>query len=47
MTTLASWGEQLARALLREPLPRRWVFGTRKPAAEPGEDEIEQAQGHS
>ena len=25
MNTLASWGEQLARALLREPLPRRWA----------------------
>ena len=25
MTMLASWGEQLARALLREPLPRRWA----------------------
>ena len=25
MTTLASWGEQLARALLQEPLPRRWA----------------------
>ena len=25
MTRLASWGEHLARALLREPLPRRWT----------------------
>ena len=25
MTTLASWGEQLARTLLCEPLPRRWA----------------------
>ena len=25
MDTLASWGEQLARALLQEPLPRRWA----------------------
>ena len=25
MNTLASWGEQLARALLQEPLPRRWA----------------------
>jgi hypothetical protein len=25
MTTLASWGEQLARELLQEPLPRRWA----------------------
>jgi putative nucleotidyltransferase with HDIG domain len=25
MTTLAPWGEQLARTLLREPLPRRWA----------------------
>ena len=25
MNTLASWAEQLARALLREPLPRRWA----------------------
>ena len=25
MNTLASWGEQLARALLHEPLPRRWA----------------------
>ena len=25
MNTLASWGEQLARALLRVPLPRRWA----------------------
>ena len=25
MTTLASWAEQLARALLQEPLPRRWA----------------------
>src|SRR5689334_18473952 len=25
MNTLASWGEQLARALLCEPLPRRWA----------------------
>src|ERR1700757_5247021 len=24
MNTLASWAEQLARALLQEPLPRRW-----------------------
>ena len=24
INTLASWAEQLARALLREPLPRRW-----------------------
>ena len=25
MNTLASWGEQIARALLQEPLPRRWA----------------------
>jgi len=25
MTTLASWAEPLAQALLREPLPRRWA----------------------
>jgi HD superfamily phosphodiesterase len=25
MNTLASWGEQLARTLLHEPLPRRWA----------------------
>ena len=25
MNTLASWAEQLARALLRKPLPRRWA----------------------
>lgn len=25
MNTLASWDEQLARALLQEPLPRRWA----------------------
>ena len=25
MNTLASWGEQLARALLHEPVPRRWA----------------------
>ena len=25
MTTLASWAEQLAQALLEEPLPRRWA----------------------
>jgi hypothetical protein len=25
MTTLASWAEHLARALLQEPLPRRWA----------------------
>src|ERR1043166_8959538 len=25
MTTLASWAEPLARALLQEPLPRRWA----------------------
>ena len=25
MNTLASWAEQLARALLKEPLPRRWA----------------------
>ena len=25
MNTLASWGEQLARGLLQEPLPRRWA----------------------
>ena len=25
MNTLASWGEQLARALLQEALPRRWA----------------------
>jgi HD superfamily phosphodiesterase len=25
MDTLASWAEQLARALLQEPLPRRWA----------------------
>ena len=25
MNTLASWAEQLARALLQEPLPRRWA----------------------
>src|SRR6185503_7209732 len=25
MSTLASWAEQLAHALLREPLPRRWA----------------------
>ena len=25
MNTLAPWGEQLARTLLREPLPRRWA----------------------
>ena len=25
MNTLASWSEQLARALLQEPLPRRWA----------------------
>ncbi len=25
MNTLASWGEQLARALLQVPLPRRWA----------------------
>ncbi len=25
MNTLASWAEHLARALLREPLPRRWA----------------------
>ena len=25
MNTLASWGKQLARALLHEPLPRRWA----------------------
>jgi HD domain len=25
MNTLASWGEQLARALLHDPLPRRWT----------------------
>ena len=25
MNTLASWAEQLARALLHEPLPRRWA----------------------
>jgi hypothetical protein len=25
MDTLASWGEQLARALLQEPLPRHWA----------------------
>ena len=25
MNTLASWAEPLARALLREPLPRRWA----------------------
>ncbi len=25
MNTLASWAEPLARALLQEPLPRRWV----------------------
>src|SRR6266700_4454983 len=25
MTTLASWAQQLARALLQEPLPRRWA----------------------
>jgi HD domain len=25
MKTLASWGERLARELLREPLPRRWA----------------------
>src|SRR5689334_25333175 len=25
MTTLASWAEQLARALLQEPLPCRWA----------------------
>ena len=25
MNTLASWGEQLARVLLHEPLPRRWA----------------------
>jgi hypothetical protein len=25
MNMLASWAEQLARALLREPLPRRWA----------------------
>jgi len=25
MNTLASWAEQLARALLQEPLPRRWT----------------------
>ena len=25
MNTLASWAEQLARALLRDPLPRRWA----------------------
>ena len=25
MDTLASWARQLARALLQEPLPRRWA----------------------
>ena len=25
MTTLASWAEPLARALLQEPVPRRWA----------------------
>ena len=25
MNTLATWGEQLARGLLQEPLPRRWA----------------------
>src|SRR5690348_11985143 len=25
MNTLASWAHQLARALLQEPLPRRWA----------------------
>ena len=25
MDTLASWAQELARALLREPLPRRWA----------------------
>jgi HD superfamily phosphodiesterase len=25
MDTLASWARQLARALLQEPLPRRWT----------------------
>jgi HD superfamily phosphodiesterase len=25
MNTLASWAEQLTRALLRDPLPRRWA----------------------
>src|SRR5437773_12517991 len=25
MNTLASWAEQLAQALLQEPLPRRWA----------------------
>ena len=25
MDTLASWAERLARALLQEPLPRRWA----------------------
>src|SRR5260370_13010687 len=25
MNTLASWAEQLARALLQKPLPRRWT----------------------
>src|SRR5271166_3872468 len=25
MNTLASWAQQLARALLQEPLPRRWT----------------------
>src|SRR2546430_11973307 len=25
MNTLASWAQQLARALLQEPLPRRWA----------------------
>ncbi len=25
MNTLASWGQQLARALLQDPLPRRWA----------------------
>ena len=25
MDTLASWAQQLARALLQEPLPRRWT----------------------
>ena len=27
MTTLASWAEQLAHALLQEPRPRRWAHG--------------------
>ncbi len=36
INTLASWGEQLARALPREPLPRRWAHVQGAAARAPG-----------